>query len=196
MMKLAAALLLLVLAAGPALAFDPNQTFKQGTTVLSIEAGGGSQNNLENQRRQTHLDLWYVGMRYAILPLQPAGPSILRGSLEVGLEPIYQKYSGGRDAFWAGLSAQGKWHFLSLGRLVPYVELGAGAGGTDLKAIEIDSTFAFLLSIGVGASFFITDQAAIYGGYRMVHVSNGHTSSLNRGFEADTGLLGFSYFFK
>ena len=193
---LAAGLAGLPLAIAPAQAFDPAQTFRQGTTVLSVETGGGSQNNLERHRVQSNLDLWSIGMRYSLLPLAPTGPSFLRGSLEVGLEPIYQKYGGGRDAFWAGLSAQGRWHFLSLGRFVPYVELGAGAGGTDLRAIEIDSTFAFLLSGGVGASFFVTDQLALYGGYRLVHVSNGHISTRNRGFEADTGLLGVSYFFK
>jgi hypothetical protein len=196
MTKAAIALLLLLLPAVPALAFDATQTFKQGTMVLSVEGGAGSQNNLEDHRVQSDLDLWYTGVRFSILPLQPAGPSVLRGSLEVGLEPIFQEYFGGRDAFWAGLSAQGRWHFLSLGRFVPYIELGAGAGGTDLRAIEIDSSFAFLLSAGLGASFFITDQAAIYAGYRLIHVSNGHTSSLNRGFEADTGVVGFSYFFK
>ena len=111
-------------------------------------------------------------------------------------EAMYQKYERGRDAFWAGLSAHGRWHFLSLGRFVPYVELGAGAGGTDLNALEIDSTFAFLLSAGVGASIFLTDQIALYGGYRMVHISNGHTSRRNRGFEADTGVIGVSYYFK
>lgn len=195
-MTTAAVALLLLLVASPALAFDANQTFRQGTTVLSVEGGGGTQSNLEGHRAQSDLDLWYLGARYALLPFSPAGPSILRGSLEVGLEPLYQKYTGGREAFWAGLSAQGRWHFLSLGRFVPYVELGAGAGGTDLRAIEIDSSFAFLLSAGVGASFFVTDQASIYAGYRMVHISNGLTSILNRGFEADTGLLGFSYFFK
>jgi opacity protein-like surface antigen len=198
MTKIAVALLLLLLAASPVLAFDANQTFRQGSTILSVEGGGGTQSNLERHRIQSDLDLWYVGVRYALLPFKPAGPSILHGSLEVGLEPIYQHYTGGREGFWAGLSAQGKWHFLSpsLGRFVPYIEVGAGAGGTDLRAIEIDSTFAFLLSAGVGVSFFVTDQAALYAGYRMVHISNGHTSRLNRGFEADTGLVGFSYFFK
>jgi lipid A 3-O-deacylase len=191
-----AALLLLLLAATPARAFDANQTFRKGTTVLSLEGGGGSQNNLQNHREQTDLDLWFLGIRFALLPFEPVGPSVLRGSLEVGLEPIYQQYFSGRDAFWAGLSAQGRWHFLSLGRFVPYVEAGAGAGGTDLRAIEIDSSFAFLLSVGAGASFFITDQASIYLGYRLVHVSNGNTDKPNRGFEADVGLLGFSYFFK
>ena len=192
----AAALALLLLGAGPACAFDNAQTFTQGTTVLSVEAGGGSQNDLETHRVQSNLDLWYVGVRYSLLPLAPVGPSVLRGALEVGLGPMYQKYERGRDAFWAGLSAHGRWHFLSLGRFVPYVELGAGAGGTDLNAVEIDSTFAFLLSAGVGASIFLTDQIALYGGYRMVHISNGHTSRRNRGFEADTGVIGVSYYFK
>ncbi len=198
MKTLVAALVLLLLAASPVLAFDQNDTFRKGNTVLSVEAGGGTQNNIESHVRQTGLDLFYAGVRYGILPFEPAGPSVLHGSFEVGLEPIYQKYTSGKDAFWAGLSAQAKWHFLApaLGRFVPYVEIGAGAGGTDLNAIEINSTFAFLLSGGVGASFFLTDQAALYAGYRIVHVSNGNTSRPNRGFEADTGLMGFSYFFK
>ena len=198
MTKTTIALLLMLVAAGPALAFDADQTFRKGATVLSVEGGGGTQNNLERHRVQSDLDVWYVGVRYSLLPFQPAGPSILRGSLEVGLEPIYQRYTGGSEGFWAGLSAHGRWNLLGLSfwRFVPYVEIGAGAGGTDLEVKEIDSSFAFLLSAGVGASFFITDQAAIYGGYRMLHVSNGHTSSRNRGFEADTGVVGFSYFFK
>lgn len=198
MTKLAAALVLILIAAGPALAFDATQTFRKGATVLSVEGGGGTQNNLERHRVQSDLDLWYVGVRYALLPLEPVGSGILRGALEVGLEPIYQRYTDGREGFWAGLSAHGRWNLLGLsfGRFVPYIELGAGAGGTDLRTIEIDSSFAFLLSGGAGASFFVTDQAALYGGYRMIHISNGHTSSRNRGFEADTGVVGFSYFFK
>ena len=196
MRTVAVASALLLLAASPAFAFDARQTFEQGTSVLSVEAGGGSQNNLEQHRVQSDLDLWYLGIRYSLLPLAPVGPSVLHGSLEVGLEPMFQKYEGGRAAFWAGVSAHGRWHFLSLGRFVPYVEMGAGVGGTDLNAIEINSTFAVLLSAGVGASVFVADQIALYGGYRLVHVSNGHTSRLNRGFEADTGVIGVSYYFK
>jgi opacity protein-like surface antigen len=193
---IAAPLVLLLLTAGPALAFDVNQTFSKGTNVMSLEGGGGTQSNLEDHKRQTGLDLWYLGLRYSLLPLDPVGPSVLRGALEIGVEPLFQKYTGARNAFWMGLAAQGRWHFISLGRFVPYVEIGAGAGGTDLKAIEIDSTFAILLSAGLGASFFVTDQIAVYGGYRMVHVSNEHTSTLNRGFEANTGIVGVSYYFK
>jgi opacity protein-like surface antigen len=191
-----AALLVVALAVAPALAFDANQTFKQGNTVLSIEGGAGTQSNLQNHRQQSDLDAWYLGLRYSILPIQPAGPGFLRGSFEIGLEPTYMRYFGNEEAYWAGLSAQLKWHFLSLGRFVPYIEGQAGAGGTNLRTIEIDSSFAFLLGVGIGASYFITDQTAIYAGYRFLHVSNGNTDRPNRGFELDTGLVGFSYFFK
>jgi opacity protein-like surface antigen len=89
-----------------------------------------------------------------------------------------------------------RWHFLSLGRFVPYLEGGAAAGGTDLEVREVESTFAFLLSFGAGASVFVTDRTAIYAGYRLVHVSNGGIESPNRGFEAHTGVVGVSYYFK
>lgn len=190
------ALPLILLVVAPALGFDANQTFSKGTTLLSVEGGGGHQSNLQGHRVQTGLDLWYLGVRYSLLPFEPAGPGILRGSFEAGLEPIFQKYVGPKDAFFAGLGAQARWHFLSLGRFVPYVEGGAAAGGTDLRAIEINSDFAFLLNVGVGASLFVTDRVALYGGYRLIHVSNGNTSRPNRGFEAHTGLAGVSYFFK
>jgi opacity protein-like surface antigen len=79
---------------------------------------------------------------------------------------------------------------------VPYVELAAGAGGTNLRAIEIDSTFSFILWGGLGAQVFVNDSMALYGGYRMVHISNGNTSKPNRGFEANTGVAGVSFYFK
>ena len=183
-------------AAFPAVAFDPEQTFKKGGFVLSIDGGGGTQNNLEKHERQTDIDLWWLQGRASLLPLGTTGKnSFLYGAFEVGLEPIYQKYFGNVDAYFAGLGLAARYHFLSLGVIAPYLELGAAAGGTNLRVIEMDSTFAFRLYGGIGASLFVSDHAAIYAGYRMVHLSNGNTSRPNRGFEADTGVLGFSFFF-
>ena len=188
--------LTLVALAPPASAFDPSLTFAKGTYVISGEGVYGQQFNLESVAHQSDTEFWGLGLRASMLPFGPTGPGVVRGALEVGLEPYYQRYTEPESAFWAGLSLVLRYHFLSLGRFVPYVELGAGAGGTDLRAVEIDSTFAFVLTAGVGASIFLTDQVALYGGYRMVHISNGHTSSRNRGFEADTGVVGVSYYFK
>jgi len=47
----------------------------------------------------------------------------------------------------------------------------------------------------VGASYFLTDRIAPYVGYRIQHVSNGNTSSPNRGFESHTGVAGVSFYF-
>ena len=199
-MKILIALFALVLTATPAAAFDAAQVFKKGGTVLSLEGGYGNQANLEGHRMQSDLDLWYVGVRFSLLPFEPAGPSILRGAFEVGLEPILQMYEDvpgkSGDSYFAGLGFQLRWHLLSFGRFVPYVEGGASAGGTNLRVREIDSDLAFLLNLGAGASIFISDNVALYAGYRLVHVSNGNTDTPNRGFEAHTGLLGVSYYFK
>jgi lipid A 3-O-deacylase len=185
-----------VLGAAPAWAFDATQTFKSGSFVISPEAGYGEQFNMEDQRVFTGLELMNVGVRFGFLPFGPLGPGPLHGALEVGLEPLYQRYLDPVDAFFAGLGATVRYHFLSLGRFVPYAEGAAFAGGTDLRIREIDSDFTFLLWAGVGASVFVTDRTAIYGGYRYQHVSNGGTDLPNRGFESHTGVVGVSFFFQ
>jgi opacity protein-like surface antigen len=193
----AAALTLLLLAfASPAWAFDPEQTFKRGTLVVSGEGAYGWQFNLEDKRQVTYLEFYDAGVRASLLPFDTLGRDrFWYGAFEVGLEGLYQKYTEPKPAFWAGLAAVGRYHFLGLGRLVPYAELGASAGGTDLDIKEIDSSFAFLLFGGVGTSFFVSDKTALYAGYRYQHVSNGNTSQPNRGFEAHVGVLGVSFFF-
>jgi lipid A 3-O-deacylase len=195
--SLAVLAVLLGLGTAPAaLAFDAQQTFKQGSIVVSPEAGYGEQFDLENKAGFTGLEFFNLGVRFGWLPFRPVGPGPLHGSLELGLEPLYQRYVDPVDAFFAGLGATARYHFLSLGRFVPYAEVAAFAGGTDLKIREIRSDFTFLLWGGAGASFFVTDRAALYGGYRYQHVSNGNTDRPNRGFESHTGVVGMSFFFE
>ncbi len=186
-----------LLALAPAAdAYDPKQTFIKGSIVVSPEVGYGEQFNLEDKRVFSEVEFLQLGVRFGWLPFSPAGPGPLYGSFEVGLEPLYQKYLEPDDAFFAGLGATARYHFLSLGRFVPYAEAAAFAGGTDLKIREIDSDFTFLLWFGAGASVFVTDRTAIYAGYRWTHVSNGNTDKPNRGFEAHTGVVGMSFFFE
>src|SRR6266404_5743385 len=99
-------------------------------------------------------------------------------------------------AFDPGLKVTGRYHFIGFGRFVPYLEVTGGAGGTSLRVPEIDSTFTFVVEAGVGLSYFITDALAINAGYRFQHISNGHTSNPNRGFESDSGVVGVSFYFK
>jgi opacity protein-like surface antigen len=197
--RLTAMLVLVVLALlapVPAAAFDPEQTFKKGTFVVSGEGAYGWQFDLEDNASFSGIEFWDAGVRFSLLPFETiATGSPLYGAVELGLEPMYQRYVTPQRRFWAGLSAVARYHFLGLGRLVPYVELAGSAGGTDLTLPEIRSSFAFLIFGGAGVSVFFNDRAAAYAGYRWQHVSNGNTSRPNRGFESHVAVLGLSLFF-
>jgi opacity protein-like surface antigen len=191
------AMVLIVILAGavPAAAFDPEQAFKKGTFVLSGEGAYGWQFDLEDLPI-SEIELWNVGVRFSLLPFETVGKdAALYGAFEIGLQPMYQRYVEPDARFWAGLGAVVRYHFLALGRFVPYVELAGAAGGTDLSVPEIRSDFAFLIFGGAGASVFFSDRAAAYAGYRWQHVSNGNTSRPNRGIESNIAVLGLSLFF-
>jgi lipid A 3-O-deacylase len=184
------------LAPAAAVAFDPEQTFAKGTFILSGEGAYGWQFDLEDNRDFSAVEFWDATVRFGVLPFETLGKgSPFYGALEVGLGPLYQRYVEPQRRFWAGLSVVARYHFVSLGRVVPYVELAGSAGGTDLSLPEIRSHFAFLIFGGGGASVFFRDKAAAYAGYRWQHVSNGNTSRPNRGFESNVAVLGLSLFF-
>jgi hypothetical protein len=186
--------MLIVLGPSAARAGDPVPTFRRGTKVWSVEAGGGRQDNVENVSDETDLTLWPAGVRVGLLPTEPLGTGALRGAFELGLEALVQRYTGPVQASFAGLGLVGRLHALGLGRIVPYVEVIGAAGATDLEVREIDSTFTFWLAGGLGVSLFVAERTALYVGYRLVHVSNGNTDTPNRGLEAHTGLIGVSFF--
>lgn len=178
-------------------AYDPAEVWAKGSWLLSLEGAYGSQINPQDKRTTSDVEFVMAGLRVSLLPLGiTGGESFLKGALEIGLEPVYLHYLHPDGAYYAGLAAALRYHFLSLGRFVPYIEGLAAAGGTNLRIAEIDSSFSFLLQGGIGASYFITDTTAIYAGWRWTHNSNGNTDRPNRGWEASTGVIGVSVFLK
>jgi lipid A 3-O-deacylase len=188
------AVLIVLAVASAALAFDAEQTFAKGSFLISPEAAYGHQFNFEGKRQFSDVQFANAGVRFGWLPFAPAGPGPLHGSLEVGVEALYQQYFHPDTAYFAGVGVAGRYHFLSLGRFVPYAEVAIIPGATNLKVFEIRSTFAFVLWGGVGASYFIGDRTALYAGYRWEHISNGNTSDPNRGLENNSGVFGVSFF--
>jgi Lipid A 3-O-deacylase (PagL) len=181
-----------------ATAFDPERTFHRGAVLLSVEGGGGAENSFEPLN--SHIEFWNAGIRLSLIPFGTTGANVLHnalyGALEVGLEPLFQQYTRPSDAQWAGIALVARYHFLGLGRFVPWIEVLGAAGGTGLKVPEIRSSFAFLLDGGVGVSVFLTDRTALYAGYRLQHISNGNMSNPNFGFESHTGVIGVTFFLK
>jgi lipid A 3-O-deacylase len=182
--------------ARPAPAYDPEATFARGTTIFGLQVGGGAANDVEGHRTVSDISFVTETPRLSYLFFAPFGSGLLRSAFEPGLEGWFQQYLSPHSATAQGLKLTGRYHFVGLGRLVPYLEATAGAGGTSLRVPEIDSTFTFVLEAGAGLSYFVTDSVALNAGYRFQHISNGHTSNPNRGFNSDSGVLGASYYFK
>jgi opacity protein-like surface antigen len=178
-------------------AFDVDAAFPRGGYVLSLEGGYGEQFDAWNTTI-TGFDFFNAGVRFGFLPWGAVGSGPLKGAFEIGLEPIYQRFfePEKEKAFFAGLGAVARYHFLPLGRFVPYVELGGAPGYTDLNSREQQTNVVFLLFGGVGASFFVSERTALYAGYRLQHVSNADTSSPNMGINSHTGVIGVSIFFR
>ena len=180
----------------PAPAYDPEVAFAKGTTVFGLQVGGGAANNLEGHRTVSDISFLTVTPRVSHLFFAPFGSGFLRSAVEPGIEGWFQYYLSPHEATAQGVKLAMRYHLIGFGRLVPYLEGTAGVGGTSLRVQEIDSTFTFVLEAGVGVSYFITDIVALNAGYRFQHISNGHTSDLNRGFNSHSGIGGVSFFFK
>ena len=191
---MAVAVVLLLASAAPAPGYDPAEVFKRGAIVVTPQVGGGANNNIEGHGRVTDIPQANAAVRISLLPLDPLGQGVLRGSLETGLEPFVHIYPK-QEATAQGLKLVGRYHFLRPSPIFPYVEVVAGAAGTSLKVREIRSTFTFVLEAGVGLSYFLDEGIALTAGYRFQHISNGNVESPNRGFNSDTGVAGISIFF-
>src|SRR5262249_57069181 len=81
----------------------------------------------------------------ALLPWEPFGGGWWKGALELGLEGWLQYYVQPKGEYALGLKAAVRYHFIGLGRFVPYLEFLAGVGATDLAVKEIDSRWTFVL---------------------------------------------------
>jgi opacity protein-like surface antigen len=192
---LASALLVLA-SACPAPAYDREATFAQGTTVLGLQFGGGAADNVEGHQTVSDISFLTVTPRVSYLFFSPFGSGWLRSAVEPGLEGWFQSYLSPKGATAQGLKAVMRYHLIGFGPLVPYLDLAAGAGATNLSVSEIDSRLNFVLEAGAGLSYFVTDTIAVNAGYRFQHISNGNTSRPNRGFNSDTGMVGVSFHFK
>ena len=193
---LVALVALLLLAAVPRIgaAFDAADSFVKGTTIVSLQMGGGAQAHFE----PTISGITFLEFtpRVSYLLFEPFGSGWAKAAIEPGVESWLEYYLSPEHAAAGGLKAALRLHALGFGRLVPYLEVTAGAGATGLDLPESRSTFTFILEGGAGLSFFIKPDLAITAGYRIQHLSNGNTSKPNRGYEANSGVIGVSFFFR
>jgi lipid A 3-O-deacylase len=127
----------------------------------------------------------------------PIGQGWYRGQISIGAEIVYIQFQEPVVSNGVGFTPKIKYTFVADNRIRPYVEFAGGPFWTDFtnRIPEESSSFDFILTAGVGCSYFITSQAAINVGYRFHHISNAGTSYPNLGLNSSLPFGGFSFYF-
>lgn len=191
----------------PAGALDPDQTFAKWTKVVSIEAAfayfGAHLNN-----QHAIVQAWNLSGRFSLVPFGVTRFNFLGGALdgaaEIGLEPTFERFETERQNF-AGLGLHLRYNLIHFrwGPLIPWIDALIAPGGSDLRigtvsnGTRLTGPFMDEIQAGIGESYFVSDNAAIYAGLQAQHFSNGGFNGGNRNFSLNTpaGLvIGVSWY--
>ena len=127
----------------------------------------------------------------------PIGDSWYQGQLSLGAEAVYIQFREPHLTHGIGFTPKIKYTFVAPDRIRPYAEFAGGPFWTDLggKIPEQHGQFNFIVTGGIGISYFLTDQAALNVGYRFQHISNARTRQPNVGLNSNLPFVGFSFYF-
>lgn len=184
------------LAAPSVRAGDSGPTITVGTQEVGLTAGYMFSHRLTElhttkQHGPAVMPSWMMTLT------DPIGTSWYRGQISLGAEMVYLEFREPLVTHGIGFTPRIKYTFVALGRLRPYAEFTGGPFWTDLggRIREQANQFNFILSGGVGVSWFITPQLALNAGYRFHHISNAGTAFPNLGLNASLPFGGFSFYF-
>ncbi|MBX3303683.1 MAG: acyloxyacyl hydrolase [Nitrospira sp.] len=185
-----------VLAAPSVRADDSGPTITVGTQEVGLTAGYMFSHRLTElhttkQHGPAVMPSWMMTLT------DPIGNSWYRGQISLGAEMVYLEFREPLVTHGIGFTPRIKYTFVALGRLRPYAEFSGGPFWTDLggRIREQANQFNFVLSGGIGVSWFITPQLALNAGYRFHHISNAGTAFPNLGLNASLPFGGFSFYF-
>jgi len=155
--------------------------FEKGSREWGLSLGQGTGLGIWGSEDRDAGDVRFVGLvpRYGIGLSDPIADGCwLHGNLELLLEGALLAAYGPKGSFLGGANVVFRFNFLSFGRVVPFVELGAGLAYLEL---DLDSQ-----SDGLG----FTPPA----GWRLHHVSNAGIGADNDGINESLLLIGVSWF--
>lgn len=185
-----------VLTAPSVRADDSGPTITVGTQEVGLTAGYMFSHRLTElhttkQHGPAVMPSWMMTLT------DPIGNSWYRGQISLGAEMVYLEFREPLVTHGIGFTPRIKYTFVALGRLRPYAEFTGGPFWTDLGGHirEQANQFNFVLSGGIGVSWFITSQLAFNAGYRFHHISNAGTAFPNLGLNASLPFGGFSFYF-
>ncbi|GJL63519.1 MAG: lipid A 3-O-deacylase [Nitrospirales bacterium] len=175
---------------------EARDTVKKGTIELGVIGGYWKENSLDGTKPSSNQRAVFVLPQIGMVLTDEFDAGWLSGNFEVLAEPLGARYSKPFTAYAFGGSLVVKYNFLSLGRWMPFWDMGAGMLWTDLapRIPEQSQRFNFVLETGPGLHYFVTEQFALTTSVRYHHISNANTGTRNVGLNAWLFSGGFSFF--
>jgi hypothetical protein len=207
----------ILLARMPSYAADPGSVLESSRWVIS---GEGTIAYFGGRLNDRAIQAWNLSARFSLLPFGITRfhifNGIFDGALEAGLEPTFERFSaphqtssGPKEGFanYAGVGLVLCYYFIHFryGPLVPWIDAGIAPGWTDLKIGEesnetrLTGPFMNRIKGGIGVSYFVTENAAVYVGLQAQHLSNASLNGPNQNYSLNTPVsftAGISWFFR
>jgi lipid A 3-O-deacylase len=187
-------LLFVLVAASRAGAEGPG-TMPAGIIELGV-AGGYSVSFYDHPRGVETVYGTHGLLRLGRLMTDEHGSGLLRGNLELTLEPTYIHLDSQPSGNVYGAALLWRWLLVGTDSVRPYLEAGGGVIGGDVGPRVGNCEPNFILEGGPGVVFFLSARTAIDVGYRFHHISDASRCSPNLGVNSNMGVVGFSYFFQ
>ncbi len=177
-------------------AADVSPTITVGTQEVGLAVGYMipqrlTDEHVTNQQGPVLMPSWMITIT------DPVGSGWYRGQVSIGAEVVYLQFREPILTHGIGFTPKIKYTFVGLDHIRPYLEFAGGPFWTDLAGNipEESVEFNFVLSAGIGISWFITPQTSLNVGYRFQHISNAGIEYPNLGLNANLPFGGFSFYF-
>lgn len=175
--------------------FDARDVMTKGSIELGGAIGYAQGTTAIGNGPSSNRSAVFVMPRIGMVLTDPLGTSWWEGNVEVLVEPVFARFTEPFAAEAAGGSFLLKYNFLSFGRWVPFFDAGAGIIWTNLapRIPEQSTQLEFVLEIGPGVHYFVTDRIMWTMGVRLHHISNGNLGDRNTGINGVQPYVGVSF---
>jgi len=177
-------------------AYDPVDSFFHSGKCEASVLGGVMFSPVGADRHRPTVNYTLSGLQFGYMLTDAHEKSWYSGNVELLGEAFGGAVFDGKGSYIAGGTLWLRYNVVQRNlRLVPYLQGGVGAEGTDMNQDLIGQKFNFNLNVAAGVGWFVARDVSINAECLYQHISNAKLSSTDIGINAVGPVLGISYFF-
>ena len=172
------------------------QSIQAGTFELTLAGGFGESLSRNDPTVKNVTSFHLLPHLGCFVTDEIGGLRVLRGNLEILIEPTLTYLGGTSSATVAGAALVPRWIFATSPLVRPYVEIGGGIVGGQVDLRQTDCDVNFIFETGAGVMLRVGEHVALTAGARYHHLSNANRCNENAGINSIVAIIGISYFLR